>query len=81
MLKMDLAGTLRHAELKPELPASVFPQNTAHDDMSDEEGTQPRAISNQNPGPQRRERKVQTTRDDEFDDGDLDDEDMVNAGI
>ena len=73
------AGTLRHAELKPELPSTCFPRMRAQKQIIDGESTQSRRSAKPWNGTQVGGRTPQRSQDNEFDDDDLDDNDLMNA--
>ena len=73
------AGTLRHAELKPELPSTCFPRMRAQKQIIDGESAQGRTLAQPRNGTQVGRRTPQRSQDNEFDDDDLDDDDLVNA--
>ena len=73
------AGTLRHAELKPELPSTFFPRARAQNLLIEGRRIQGHTLAKPRNGTQGREGIPQRSQDNEFDDQDLDDNDLINV--
>ena len=82
---LKVAGTLRYAELKPDVPASKFPQKTkSAESKAGIEATLETHLSKQSkitPGHDSRSASTVFKESDEFSDLDIDDKDLIAAGM